>query len=220
MNLTGIPLRSIPAGYPRRSAHHKRGDDMRWFSSRLGSKTPASGETKSAHELAARLNRQRAKWLEAVVSEWSDAASVLGEGAPTALDSRASSSLASAFQAVHVLSLANANQYLQADDIGPFTRALCDHLADGGITEKWKDAVRHYTDLKAKPFSEQLLRFSEDVAMSVSRSAPAGMLLGPGLLPLSNEFLMRSLGITADFFGDEATMRSMAQAVRTMHEGA
>lgn len=42
----------------------------------------------------------------------------------------------------------HANNYVAANDIGRFTTALCEHLTDGRITDKWKDAVRHYTELK------------------------------------------------------------------------
>ena len=183
-----------------------------------GGKSKDSGKPGSPAKLAARLNRQRTKWLETVFADWRDAQSVLPDASTPALDSRAASAVASAFQAVHVLSLANANRYVDASDIGAFTRGLCEHLADNGITDKWKDAVRHYTELKAKPPREQLVVFSEDIAITMSGSPAAGMLLGPGLVPLANEFLLRNLGITADFFGDEATMRRFADAVREIQD--
>jgi hypothetical protein len=119
---------------------------------------------------------------------------------------------------VHVLSLGHAKNYVAPNDMGRFTTALCERLTGGRVTDKWKNAVEHYTDLKAKPIQEQLLDFSEEIAITLSGSPAAGMMLGPGLLPLANEFLLRNLGIAADFFGDEQTTREMAAAVRSVHE--
>jgi hypothetical protein len=88
------------------------------------------------------------------------------------------------------------------------------------VTEEWKDVVRRYTELKSRPIGEQLPSFSEEIAVCVTGSPSAGMLIGPGLVPLSSEFLHRNLGITAAFFGDDATTRKMADAVRKLHAEA
>ena len=144
----------------------------------------------------------------------------MGEGMTSVPDRSAASAIASAFQAVHVLSLASGNKYVPTEQMEPSTKVLCEHLCDASITDKWKNAIRHYTDLKAKALGEQLLNFSEEMAITLSGSPAGGMLLGPGLLPLANECLLRNLGIAADFFGDDATARAMAQAVHKLHDDA
>lgn len=68
------------------------------------------------------------------------------------------------------------------------------------VTDAWRRAVDHYTDLKRRPVGEQLLLFSEDVAIAVTGSSPNGMVLGPGLVPLANEFLHRNLGLDCGLF--------------------
>lgn len=194
---------------------------MGWWSDRLGTKRGSNpDQPRSASELGDRLNRQRAKWFETVTAEVRDGEQLLGSRIAATFDEAAASLVVSAFQAVHVLSLANANNYLAASEMGPFTRELCSSLSEGRVTEKWKNAVEHYTNLKSRPVGEQLLNFSEEVAITLSGSGSAGMLLGPGLVRLANEFLIRNHGITADFFGDDATTRATAKAVRSMQEGA
>lgn len=173
-----------------------------------------------AAALVERLNRQRDKWLDAVYGECRDGEALLGTERPSETSSLTSSAIASAFQAVHVLSLVHANKYVTAGDMTRFTSAVCAGLTNGAVTEEWKGVLRRYTDLKAKPLPEQLLSLSEEIAICVTGSPSGGMLIGPGLMPLVNEFLHRNLGIAADFFGDETTMRQMAESVRQLHEGA
>jgi len=188
-----------------------------WFSNVFGGRdNPARRPT----ALAERLNRQRIKWLEAVSVECRDAEAIMGAAHASARDLLAPAATASAFQAVHVLSLAHANKYVPPSEMSRFTTTLCAGLTNREVTEAWKRAVGYYTDLKSKPIGEQLVRFSEDIAIAVTGSPSAGMLIGPGLVPLASEFLHRNLGLAADFFGDEATMRGMADAVRRMHDGA
>lgn len=188
---------------------------MSWFSNVLGRREDLP---RRAAELAERLNRQRIKWLEAVSVECRDGEGIIGATPAPGRDPLAASATTSAFQAVHVLSLVHANQYVPASEMTRFTTALCTALTNDEITQVWRRAVGHYTDLKSKPVGEQLLLFSEDVASAVTGSSSSGMLVGPGLVPLANEFLYRNLGIAADSFGDESTMRRMADAVHKPHE--
>ena len=90
----------------------------------------SEGQLPSAAELAGRLNRQRAKWLEAVVAECRDAGTILGKGMTFDLDRREVSVVTSAFQAVHVLSFTNSNHYVATERMGLFTREL-DQLRHG-----------------------------------------------------------------------------------------
>jgi hypothetical protein len=171
-----------------------------------------------AMELAVRLNLQRSKWLIAVAAELQDARSVLPDALAT--DLAAAHMVASAFQAVHVCSFIAAKGYVESDDVSEFTAALCRSLAADGVTDEWKQSASRYTELKTKPHSEQLLALAEDVMVKVSGSDTAGAIVGPGFVPLANEFLIRSLGISADHFGDERTTSAMADAVTRLHDGA
>ena len=187
---------------------------MSWFSKVLGS---GDEMPQRAAELAERLNNQRSKWLDAVAVECEDGNAVIGTAPGGDRDPFAATQAVSAFQAVHVLSMVHANQYVPPAEMTRFTTAVCTALTDGKVTDAWRRAVAHYTALKSRPLGEQLLLFAEDVAIAVTGSPPSGTLIGPGLVPLANEFLHRNLGLAAGFFGDESTMRRMAEIVDRIH---
>lgn len=187
---------------------------MSWLSNVLGR---GDDLPRRAAELAERLNRQRSRWLEAVSVECRDGEAVIGATPASERDPLAAPVMVSAFQAVHVLSMVHANQYVPASEMSRFTTALCTALTNGQVTDAWRRTIEHYTDLKSKPVGEQLLLFSEDVAIAVTGSPTSGMVIGPGLVQLANEFLHRNLGLAADFFGDESTMRRMADVVNRIH---
>jgi hypothetical protein len=185
-----------------------------WLSKVLGR---ADEMPQRAAELARRLNNQRSKWLDAIAVECEDGKAVIGPGPGGDRDPFAATQAVSAFQAVHVLSMVHANQYVPPAEMTRFTTVVCTALTDGKVTDAWRRAVDHYTDLKSRPLGEQLLLFAEDVAIAVTGSPPSGMLIGPGLVPLANEFLHRNLGLAAGFFGDESTVRRMADIVDGLH---
>ena len=187
---------------------------MSWLSKVFGRGDDLPGR---AAEFAERLNKQRSKWLDAVSVECDDGEAVIGTTSGRNRDPFGAGQAVSAFQAVHVLSMVHANQYVPPAEMSRFTSAVCTALTDGKVTDAWRRAVDHYTDLKSRPLGEQLLLFAEDVAIAITASPPSGMLIGPGLVPLANEFLHRNLGLAADFFGDESTVRRMADIVKRIH---
>jgi len=89
----------------------------RLFGMRSDVERGAGAETSS--DLAARLNRQRSKWLAAVDSEWQDAQSVLPD-APVSARAGFAEVLVSAFQAVHVSSFVNLKGYIDEARIPEF----------------------------------------------------------------------------------------------------
>jgi len=180
-----------------------------WFSSLFGKRNDSR---QRATELAERLNRQRIKWLDAVSVACHHSERILGAAPAGEADPSAASAMTSAFQAVHVLSLVRAHQYVPAGEMTRFTTALSAALTNDAVIEVWRRSVVYYTDLERKPLSDQLLVFSEDVATAATGWSPLGTLAAPALLILAHEFLYTNLRLAADFFGDELTARKMTEA--------
>lgn len=126
----------------------KSGGLVSWLSNVLGR---GDDLPRRAAELAERLNRQRSKWLEAVSVECRDGEAVIGAAPASERDPLAAPVMVSAFQAVHVLSMVHANQYVPASEMSRFTTALCTALTNGQMTDAWRRTIEHYTDLKSKP---------------------------------------------------------------------
>lgn len=96
---------------------------MSWLSNVLGR---GDDLPRLAAELAERLNRQRSKWLEAVSVECRDGEAVIGAAPAREWDPLAAPVMVSAFQAVHVLSMVHANEYVPASEMsrGPLPPPL------------------------------------------------------------------------------------------------
>jgi hypothetical protein len=138
----------------------------------------------------------------------------------TRLDGEASHIIKS-FQIVHVLSFINMQGY--ADErIGQFTRLLCSYVCDADWNQ-CQPYVQRYTELKQQfrgdRFHGQFLKFSEDLALTITRG-PMGMLLAPAIDATVVNFYWRNLLLAACAFGDKETANKLLESIRRLHQSS
>ena len=162
--------------------------------------------------------------MEGVAADWRECGPTLLGMDTAALDYCGSLGTVGAFQVAQITLLIGQKQgYIDVTgrvSNTEFVRILNERLSDGKESStEWKKAVgRYLTAGEDKPMRQQVEQFAEDVAMVLSGSLAAGMILSVPLVPVATEFLFRNRGLAADFFDDKATLLAMAKAVQSLHD--
>jgi hypothetical protein len=86
----------------------------------------------------------------------------------------------------------------------------------GPPDDKWINFLQKYEENKQLDLSNQLLQFSEDVAVAMLGSA-AGMAVGSPLAIMAKEFYIRNMGLVAEHFGDKETRDVCIKAIKDIH---
>ena len=168
--------------------------------------------SEKARPLARRLKNQTGKYLEACKIVLSGQEQLKKE---PAMNTKAALAPVTAFQMVHVASLMASKQYMQPTQIDAVNGVFAETLY-GPPDDKWINFLQKYEENKQLDLSNQLLQFSEDVAVAMLGSA-AGMAVGSPLAIMAKEFYIRNMGLVAEHFGDKETRDVCIKAIKDIH---
>jgi len=169
-----------------------------------------------ASELAYRTETQRKKWFDAclqLITHMNKGRSKIEN--PTL--NGTTEYIIKSFQLVHILSFIHMQRY--SEDIGEFTRILCDQVCSS-YYEYCAPYIDRYTKLKqehrGEKFEEQFLIFAADIALSIVGS-PAGMMLAPAVDATVFDFYTRNLILAAHAFENNETANKLLTGIKKLH---
>ncbi|MFW6016544.1 MAG: hypothetical protein ACOCRK_08900 [bacterium] len=164
----------------------------------------------TAYDFANALETQRSKWFEACLENIKKLNNNLkidkrDIDIKNKLDGKINLIIKS-FQEVHVLSFINMQRYITEREIGDFTQKLSS-LMFGSDLENAISHIKRYTELKSKDIKEQLIVFSEDIAIEVTNC----ILFSPAIDEIVFDFYAINIVLTALQFKDIETAEQFLQ---------